>query len=209
MEPYWSYEDIGVFFFVLVFLAVVVRLSVRMHFLRPSELVTPSFALQTFVIIFLSVSLYLTLKWRHHRPVIAPLGWVAPNVFYTTLASFAGIASALSIMFLAHLRHQVMPTIPATDFLIMGLLLGPILEESVFRGWLLPVVARTFGSAFSVLATAVLFAAFHGPTDVTHWIWFGATGVAYGWLRLASQTTTAPAIMHATCNLTLFLAARV
>ena len=209
MEQYWSYEDVGVFFFVLVFMAALVRLGVRMHFLHPSELVTPSFALQTFVIIFLSVALYLTLKWRHHRPVIAPLGWVAPNVFYTTLASFAGVASALSIAFLAHLRHQVMPTIPATDLLILGLLLGPILEESVFRGCLLPVVARTVGGAFSVLATAVLFAAFHGPTDVTHWIWFGATGVAYGWLRLASQTTTAPAIMHATCNLTLFLAARV
>jgi membrane protease YdiL (CAAX protease family) len=209
MEPYWSYEDIGVFFFVLVFLAAVVRLSVRMHFLRPSDLVTPGLALQSFVIIFLSVSLYMTLKWRHHRPVIAPLGWVAPNAFYTTLASVAGIASALSIAFLAHFRHQVLPTIPATDFLVLGLLLGPILEESVFRGCLLPVVARTFGSAFSVLATAVLFAAFHGPRDLTHWIWFSATGVAYGWLRLASQTTTAPAFMHATCNLTLFLAARV
>ncbi len=176
MEPYWSYEDIGAFFFVLVFLAAVVRLAMRMHFLRPSELVTPSLALQSFVIIFLSVSLYLILKWRYRRPVIAPLGWVAPNVCYTALASFAGIASALSIAFLAHLRHQVMPTIPATDFLILGLLLGPILEESVFRGCLLPVVARTFGSAFSVLATAVLFAAFHGPTDVIHWIWFSATG---------------------------------
>ena len=133
---------------------------------------------------------------------------MALNVFYSTVASFAGIASALSIAFLAHLRHQVLPSIPAADFLILGLLLGPILEESVFRGCLLPVVARTFGSAFSVLATALLFAAFHGPTDVIHGIWFSATGVAYGWLRLASQTTTAAALMHATCNLTLFLAAK-
>jgi membrane protease YdiL (CAAX protease family) len=194
MEPYWSYEDVGVFFFLLVFLAALVRLGVRMHFLRPSELTTPTLALQSFVIIFLSVSLYLTLKWRHHGPVIAPLGWVVPNVFYTTLASVAGLASALSIAFLAHLRHQAMPTIPATDFLILALFFGPILEESVFRGCLLPVVARTLGSALSVLATAMLFS---------------ATGVAYGWLRLASHTTTAPAFMHATCNLTLFLAARV
>ena len=209
MEPYWNYEDIGVFFFVLVFLAAVVRLGVRIHVLRPSELATPGLALQSFIIIFLSASLHLTLKWRYHRAVIAPLGWVAPSVFYATLASVGGIAAAVSMAFLAHLRHQVMPTIPATDFLILGLLLGPILEESVFRGCLLPVVARTFGGAFAVLATAVLFAAFHGPSDLTHWIWFSATGVAYGSLRLASQTTTAPAFMHATCNLTLFLAARV
>jgi hypothetical protein len=118
MEPYSSYEDIGVLFFVLVFLAAVVRLGVRMHVLRSSDLVTPGLALQSFVIIFLSVSLYMTLKWRNHRPVIAPLGWVSPNALYATLASVAGIASALSIAFLAHLRHRALPTVPATDFLV-------------------------------------------------------------------------------------------
>lgn len=208
MEPYWSYEDIGVFFFVIVFLAALVRLGVRMHFMRPSKLAAPSLALQIFVIVFLGASLYLILKWRYRRPVIAPLGWVGPNVFYTALASFTGIVSALFIAFLAHLRHQVLPTMAATDFLILGLLLGPILEESVFRGYLLPVLVRTLGNTASVVVTAVLFAAFHGPADVTHWAWFGATGIAYGWLRLASHTTTAPAFMHATCNLTLFLSAK-
>jgi membrane protease YdiL (CAAX protease family) len=44
------------------------------------------------------------------------------------------------------------------------------------------VVARTFGGAFAVIATALLFAVFHGPTDLAHWCWFTATGVAYGWL---------------------------
>ena len=35
------------------------------------------------------------------------------------------------------------------------------------------------------------------------------SGIAFGWLRLASQSTTACALMHATCNLTLFLATKV
>ena len=189
-QPYWGYEDIGIFFFALVFLASVVRLGV-----------------QCAIIILLSIALYVVLKCRHHLPVVAPLGWVAPNVFYTAVAPVAGITAALGIVLLIHLRHQVMPTMPVIDFL--GLVLGPILEESVFRGCLLPVVARTFGGAFAVIATALLFAVFHGPTDLAHWCWFTATGVAYGWLRLASQTTTAAAFMHATDNLTLFLAARL
>ena len=42
MEPYWSYEDIGAFFFVLVFVDAVVGLAVRAHVLRSSEL--PLFA---------------------------------------------------------------------------------------------------------------------------------------------------------------------
>ena len=109
-----------------------------------------------------------------------------------------------------------MPTIPALDFFFLGLFLGPVLEESVFRGCLLPVVhsyhfvcedAEAVIAAFLV-ATAVLFAAFHAPSDITHWMWFTTTGLAYGWLRLASQTTTAAALMHAVCNLTLFLTAK-
>jgi membrane protease YdiL (CAAX protease family) len=97
----------------------------------------------------------------------------------------------------------------AKDFFVLGLFLGPILEESVFRGCMLPVLTRTLGNAISVVAIAVLFAAFHGPGDVTHWVWFTATGAAYGSLRLASGTTTAAAFMHATCNLTLFLSAKL
>lgn len=207
-EPYWSYEDIGAFFFVLVVLAALVRLGIRTHLLRPSDLVAPSLTLQISIIIFLSIALYAILKWRRQKPVIAPLGWVAPSAFYTLLAVVGGIALALGITLFTHTQHRVMPMIPAIDFLVVGLLLGPMLEESVFRGCLLPVVAHTFGNAVAIMTTAVLFAAFHGPNDVAHWIWFTTTGIAYGWLRFASRTTTAPAFMHATCNLTLFLAAK-
>jgi membrane protease YdiL (CAAX protease family) len=70
----------------------------------------------------------------------------------------------------------------------------------VFRGCLLPVVAHTFGNAVSIMTTAVLFAAFHSPNDVAHWAWFTTTGIAYGWVRLASKTTTASAFMYATYN---------
>jgi hypothetical protein len=42
------------------------------------------------------------------------------------------------------------------------------------------------------IATALLFAVFHGPTDLAHWFCFIATGARLlGWLRLASQTITA------------------
>jgi membrane protease YdiL (CAAX protease family) len=208
MEPYWSYEDIGAFFFVLVVVAVLVRLGIRTHLLRPSDLVAPSLTLQTSIIIFLGIALYAILKRRHQKPVIAPLGWVAPSAFYTLLAVVGGIALALGITVFTYAQHHVMPMIPTLDFLVLGLLLGPILEESVFRGCLLPVVAHTFGNAVSIITTAVLFAAFHGPSDVAHWVWFTTTGIGYGWLRLASKTTTASALMHATCNLTLFLAAK-
>ena len=208
MEPYWSYEDIGAFFFVLVVVAAVVRLGIRTHLLGPSDLVAPSLTLQISIIISLGIALYAILKRRRQKPVIAPLGWVAPSAFYTLLAVVGGIALALGITLFTYAQHRVMPMIPTIDFLVLGLLLGPMLEESVFRGCLLPVVAHTFGNAVSIITTAVLFAAFHSPSDVAHWVWFTTTGIGYGWLRLASKTTTASALMHAACNLTLFLAAK-
>jgi len=81
MEPYWNYEDLGAFFFVLVFLNAMVRLAVRIHLLRPSELISPSLALQSFIIIFLGVALYAVLKCRYHQSVMAPLGWMIPSGF--------------------------------------------------------------------------------------------------------------------------------
>ena len=80
---------------------------------------------------------------------------------------------------------------PLVEIVILGLVLGPILEESFFRGCLLPVLAHTVGKSFAVVLTALLFALFHGPANLAHWAWFAGTGVAYGWIRVTLRSTTA------------------
>ena len=55
--------------------------------------------------------------------------------------------------------------------------------------------------SLAVILTAFLFALFHQPADLAHWVSFTATGVAYGWIRVASRSTTAGGA-HA-CNLQL------
>ena len=45
-KPYWNYEDIGVFFLVLVLIGFALRLLVRFHLLPRSELNNPSVLLQ-------------------------------------------------------------------------------------------------------------------------------------------------------------------
>src|SRR5262245_60924235 len=124
MEPYWGYEDVGVFFFVLVLLAATVRIAARVHLLRSEAVITPRMALHVSVIVFLSMALYVILKWRYRRPVIAPLGWILPNGFYVSLGFLGGIAAALAIASLAHLRHRVMLSMPTLEFLVLGLFLG-------------------------------------------------------------------------------------
>jgi len=96
--------------------------------------------------------------------------------------------------------------IPISELLILGLVLGPTLEESLFRGCL-PVLAQSAGTIPAVIITAVIFAVFHEPTNLAHWLTFTATGIAYGWVRMASGSTTAPALMQAAYNLTFGLLA--
>jgi membrane protease YdiL (CAAX protease family) len=90
---------------------------------------------------------------------------------------------------------------------VLGIVLGPMLEESLFRGCLLPLLAQTTGNVPAVILTAFLFALFHKPADLPHLVSFIATGLAYGWIRVISSSTTAGALMHATYNLALFLSA--
>ena len=206
-KPYWSYEDIGVFFLVLVLLGSVLRLFVRFHLLRRSELTNPSFGLQFAVISSLSLALYLVLKLRHRQPVLQPLGWVWPRTAYIVAGLVVGISLASGVSLYLRFRNQSAPSVPIVEILVLGFVLGPILEESLFRGCLLPLLARTTGNVPAVILTAFLFALFHKPADLPHWVSFIATGLAYGWIRVTSSSTTAGALMHATYNLALFLSA--
>jgi membrane protease YdiL (CAAX protease family) len=51
---------------------------------------------------------------------------------------------------------------------VVGLVLGPTIEESLFRGCLLPLLSQTTGSVAAVIITALLFALFHRPANMAH-----------------------------------------
>jgi len=204
-KPYWNYEDIGIFFLVLVLIGFVLRLLVRFHLLARSDLSNPSVLLQFLVIASLSLALYLVLKLRHHRPVLRPLGWIWPRPVYVLISLTAGPLLAVGVAFYLRYSHRSTPQIGLTDLLFLGLFLGPILEESFFRGCLLPLLAETTGSICSVILTALLFALLHQPADLVHWLSFTATGVAYGWIRTASGSTFASSVSHATYNIVVIL----
>lgn len=204
-QPFWGYEDIGAFFLLIVSLGLILRFLVRFHVLSQSALVGPSVGLQSAVIVFLGAGLYFLLRFRYRHPVLKPLGWLVPQRIHIVTALILGPAFAAGIALYLRLRNQITPPIPLGELLVVGVVLGPLLEESLFRGCLLPVLAHTTGTIPALIMTAVLFALFHGPTNLVHWVSFTVTGTAYGWMRVASRSTTAPALMHAAYNLGLYL----
>ena len=206
--PYSSYEDMGVFSLLLTVLRPILGLLVRFRLLPRWELEHPGFGLQVAVILVLMMALYLILKIRHRRPVLRALGWVWPHTRCVMLAPLLGVLLA-GVAICLHGHAQNTRTIPLVEAMILGVVLGPILEESFFRGCLLPVLAGSLTNGLAVILTALVFALFHNPANLVHWASFTGTGVAYGWIRVTSRSTTAPALAHATYNLALFVLARL
>ena len=204
-NPYWNYEDIGVFFLTIVLMGSLLRLLVRFHLLSRSTLDNPSVSFQFALIASLSLALFLVLKLRHRRPVLRPLGWIWPSPLYVVVALLARMSLAFGVALYLRVRNQSTPHPHIMELLLLAVLLGPILEESLFRGCLLPLIAQTTGNVVAVIVTGLLFALLHQPAGLGHWVSLTATGLAYGWIRIASGSTAAAAVTHATYNLALFL----
>ena len=204
-QTYWGYEDIGLFFFSAFFVGVLLHSAVRLHLLSQAVLGEPTLTLQAFVLISLMTCLYMILKIRYRRHVWRALGWTRPQPKYTIIAVSGGVILAVPVILFVHWARWSMPEIRFWDLLLLGALLGPALEESFFRGCLLPVVARTTGVPLAILISALLFTALHKPLSAAQWVSFTITGLAYGWMRVSSGSTTTAIMMHAAYNVTLFL----
>jgi membrane protease YdiL (CAAX protease family) len=98
----------------------------------------------------------------------------------------------------------------ATVILLMsfGILVAPLVEETMFRGFLYPVVARRFGVGAGVIVTGVLFGAMHAQQ-----LWGGwgqislliGVGIVLTWVRARTGTVLASYFVHLGYNSLLFL----
>jgi membrane protease YdiL (CAAX protease family) len=97
-----------------------------------------------------------------------------------------------------------------TVILLMGfgILVAPLVEETMFRGFLYPIVGRRFGVAAGVIATGVLFGAMHAQQ-----LWGGwgqislliGVGIVLTWVRARTGTVAASYLVHLGYNSLLFL----
>jgi membrane protease YdiL (CAAX protease family)/ferredoxin len=82
--------------------------------------------------------------------------------------------------------------------LLMVVVVGPVVEEAVFRAALLEGLAARFGSWPGIVLQALLFAAFHRSL----WLLFPTfvLGVALGWLAHERESLWPPIALHALYN---------
>ena len=200
-----SYADVGFFFVAVVFLAMMFRIGVQLHVVSQARLDNPTLPFQITTSLFLIGSLYAIIRLRHGRGVWKRLGWSWPARIHLVAALLGGIALGIGVDIIAHATTPTTHVIHFWNLVLLDGLLGPIIEESLFRGCLLPAVAHTTGTTIAVISTAAVFATFHPITTLVQWLCFLTTGTAFGWIRVKSGSTTASALMHAIYNATLFL----
>ena len=155
--------------------------------------------------------LYLVLRIRHRREPWAALGWTRPTrSFYWGVAVAGGALLGAIVMAIENSERLRLQFHDIWYAVIFGGIIAALIEETVFRGMILPVVWRWVKDPITAaVLTAIVFALYHGlykslPAPTTL-LWLTLTGTAYGVIRIKSQSTFTSALMHACYNLTLFV----
>jgi len=212
-HPFWSYEDLALFVGALLpCAAVALALASLIRF--PSRGVQ-SVAFQ-FLFYLLSLGvLYFLIRSRYGRPLWRSLGWtfqfrgawicaVIGPPLAIALAALGGLLRAPETSGIQKLITDRTSLIAVVTFAV---LIGPIFEELVFRGFVLPLIARSLGPGLGIVLTAVPFALLHIATY--GWVWqiivvVGLAGIVFGYARIRTGSTAGAFLIHMGYNGMLF-----
>ena len=85
----------------------------------------------------------------------------------------------------------------------MAVLIAPLVEETLFRGYLYPVIARSFGIGAGVIVTGMIFGLLHAGQLLGGW-WQIAlmvtVGIVFTLARALSRTVVASYVLHISYN---------
>src|SRR5580658_337033 len=158
------------------------------------------------------VPFWRTVGWRPlqtgqtPRPV-AYLGFVLSGFLLAILVSLG--SSAFHTKTQLPIEQFFQDRLSALLLMSLGVLVAPVLEETVFRGYIYPVAARSFGVTGGILFTGTIFGLLHASQ-----LWGGwgqiallvVVGIFFTYARAATHTVVASYLMHVSYNSFLFLA---
>ncbi len=210
--PFWNYTDLLILAG-LIFPCLVAGLGV-------AQLYPQSIRVWVGQLLFYLLWIccfYFVLKVRYFDESLPQgLAWFYPRRGLI-VALAAGPLLAITVGFLGALLRTPLIDTPFRKLLhgqgsiflfgVFSVLLGPFVEELVFRGFMMPLFSRTFGIPLGILLAALPFGLMHGPQY--GWLWqpivlVTFTGVIFGIVRQWTGSTLASAAMHSAYNLTVF-----
>jgi membrane protease YdiL (CAAX protease family) len=224
----WSWLHFAVFLAFTVVSFFIVQMSFVVYYAAPLRrlsnekdlerfaLSKPWFTVGSMVLLYALVLLflYVTLSVLPGFPFWRTLGWRkitrphgrrprSPWLFF-----FAGFGLSAAV-FVVTAKMQPPEDLPIEElfhykntailFMAMAVLVAPLVEETVFRGYLYPLFAKSFGVASSVIITGVLFGLMHGAQ--LGWTWslvsvLIAVGLIFTFVRARTGSVFASFLLH-------------
>jgi CAAX protease family protein len=90
----------------------------------------------------------------------------------------------------------------------LGILVAPLVEETIFRGFLYPLIARQFGVPVGIVVTGTVFGLMHAAQLWGGWSQIAllvGVGIVLTWVRARTGTVAASYFVHLGYNCLLFL----
>ena len=144
------------------------------------------------------VSAYLALKWPSARHLA--IGFLGLALVLGTTSLVATVAGKQSPAFISDTFTTAESAGMLPLLLISFVVLGPLQEELVFRGFFMRGFAPSIGDWPAIALTAGVWAVSHGQYE---WFFVGeifALGLLFGWLRIYTGSTILTFILHAGVN---------
>jgi len=220
--PFWGYRDLFLFAGLTIPCMLLgyglVKLVLSVFHVHPAVRVAEILLVQFLGYLFLLGILLSIFRLEYQRPFWASLGWTDTRTPLVWLV-IAGFGAAFGVAILSYLFHMPNTSNPMMELLkdrtsvtlvaIFGITFGPLCEELAFRGFLQPLLVRSFGPAPGIVAAAVPFGLLHFSQYGNSWrhvVLVSLAGAAFGWVRHATGSTKASTIMHASYNALVFVA---
>jgi uncharacterized protein len=153
-----------------------------------------------------------TIGWRRLEtgttpPGLAYLGLLGGGLLFSMMIQLASAAFAPKTKLPIESFFQDRRS--AILLMLMAVVVAPVIEETVFRGYLYPVLARTFGVNGGILVTGTIFGLLHAAQLWGGWGQIGLlilVGIVFTAVRAATRTVVASYLLHVSYNSFIFLA---
>jgi membrane protease YdiL (CAAX protease family) len=222
----WSWAHFAVFIFFTLASFFMVQTGLALYY-APHQAMTPKqleqyllnkpqFLFGTNILWYAMIFLflYVTLTVLRGLPFWSSLGWkklksnlsdgnASPWAYF-----FSGCGLAIFV-FIASSQVHTPDKIPIQEviknrnsamlLMAMAVLVAPLVEETVFRGYLYPLFAKSFGIVPGILLTGVLFGLMHGSQ--LGWTWgivalLILVGIIFTFARAHTGTVLASFLLH-------------
>ena len=230
----WGWRELALF--IIVALASLILLTNLMAFgtivlfkVKPADIQKFVMTNATFLslrtafwYVILIAYLYATIHLGRRVPFWRTIGWRnwpvkgIPRPALYALCALGGMVLAI-VVELGSLAFRTKAKLPIEALfhnrigilwlMGVGILLAPAVEETIFRGYLYPVLARALGVEGGILATGFLFGLMHAPQLWGGWGQIGLlvlVGIVLTYARARTGTVLTSWLLHLGYNTFLF-----